>query len=156
MTLRVEMAAEFWFDVLSDPVVTQMMGYSVTLDGLCATLAKGNVLPLAAQHGGFWFIHLDPFQRVCELHTMFTPAGWGREVHGAAKEAFTKVFTETPCVMVITHEMRANPKSQPPRSFGFEPVGDFAPTFDGFGEARTWVLTYEHWFGSPAGRRQCQ
>jgi hypothetical protein len=154
--IREERNPDFWMDVLSDPAVVAAMRYSPDRDSLAQSLARDDILPLAAQHGGFWFNTLDPFGRVSELHTMFTPAGWGREVHAAAKEAFTRVFSETSCVLIVTHEVGANPRSRPPLSFGFRCVGPMMGTDTFIGDARTWLLTVDAWFASPAGRRQCQ
>lgn len=124
------------------------LGHEVDIGAL---VAHPLVTPLRAEHGGFLFIRLDPLGRVLELHTLFTPEGWGREVHRAAKAAFDRVFTEGG-QMVVTSEVEDNRRSQPPRSFGFATAGDFEPT-PYAARFRTWFLTREAWEGSPARRR---
>jgi hypothetical protein len=107
-------------------------------------------MPLASEHGGFMFVRQDAFGFVCELHTLFTPEGWGREVSAAAKQAFNAVFLLN-YQAVITLEVRANPRSQPPRSYGFAQAGDWR--MSPAGEVRLWVLTRAAWEASPANRR---
>ena len=150
--LRLERSAAFWASILSDPSVIGAMG-AVRTDRIGAAMADPSVTPLASSNGGFWFVQLDTSARVFELHTMYTAAGWGREVHAAAKEAFNRMFTRS-CELIVTEQMEANPRSQPPRSFGFKALGAFAPT--PFGSARTWMLTREAWLNSPGGRSSCQ
>lgn len=114
------------------------------------------VTPLRAKHGGFIFVRLDPLGRALELHTLFTPEGWGREVNATAKAAFDFVFAEG-AQIVLTNQVEGNARSQPPRSFGFVRCGDFEPTPYG-PRFRTWFLTRAAWEGSPARRRahSCQ
>ena len=58
---------------------------------------------LAAEHGGFFFTRLDALGLVMELHTLFTPEGWGREVLTAAKAACHVVFRGR-CQVMTTME----------------------------------------------------
>jgi hypothetical protein len=110
------------------------------------------VLPLASEHGGFVFVQLDQIGRVRELHTLYTPEGWGREVLMAAKLAFDQVFA-TGCQVVTTYEVEGWWRSRPPKSFGFERAGDFRAV-PGIGAAlSTWILTVAAWETSPARRR---
>lgn len=151
--LREERDPAFWAQIAADPDVIQMTGRAHTLEEITAFVGAPNILPLAATHGGFLFVTLDVWGCICELHTLFTPAGWGREVHAAAKQALNRVLSGK-CEVIVTHQMQANERSGPPLSFGFRTLGDFAPS--PFGMARTWILTREAWVTSPVGRKTCQ
>lgn len=108
------------------------------------------MLPLAAEHGGFLFAQLDAVGIVRELHSLFTPEGWGREVHTAGREALEMLFGG-PCCAVMTLEVQANGQSRPPRSFGFVQIGDWMES--PVGSVRPWLLTKDAWTASPAFRR---
>lgn len=149
--IREERNPEFWVRIVEEPTVAAALGQFSPMQ-IAAIIAMPDVLPLAAEHGGFLFAGLGPFGRVAELHTMFTPEGWGREVHGAAKEAFDIVF-DRGVRIIVTHQMEANERSQPPRTFGFVPAGDMAPSI--LGTARTWILTYPAWLASPGRASRC-
>ncbi len=151
--IRLERDPAFWMQILDDPFVVAKTGRGYAPAAIAELMAMPKLTPLAATHGGFWFHAIDSFSRVHELHTMFTPAGCGREVHGAAKEAFNRMFHHG-AEVIVTHQMEANPSSQPPRSFGFKQVGAYGPS--AYGNARTWMLTREAWLASPGGRSSCQ
>jgi len=117
--IRVERDPVWWTDIASHPaVIGTLNGVAPATVGSLA--ARADIMPLASEHGGFMFVRQDAFGFVCELHTLFTPEGWGREVAAAAKEAFNAVFL---ChyQAVVTLEVRANPRSQPPRSYWLHP-----------------------------------
>ena len=82
--------------------------------------------PLAAEHGGFFFTRLDALGLVMELHPLY-PGRLGQEVLTAAKAACHVVFGAG-CQVMTTMEMADNPRSQPPRSFGFKAAGEFQET----------------------------
>ena len=50
------------------------------------------------------------------------------------------------CQVMTTMEMADNPRSQPPRSFGFKAAGEFQET--ALGEARVWTLARSDWEAS--------
>lgn len=139
---------DFWFAVAHHPEVWPHISLGRDLD-VKAIVTNPRTVAFRAEHGGFLFIQLDGLGRVLELHTMFTPEGWGREVLLAAKEAFTAVFAWGAQV-ITTYEVKGNRRSQPPRTFRFEPAGGFAPAYDT--TFRTWILTRAAWEGSPARR----
>jgi hypothetical protein len=147
--IREDRDPAFWTAVYEHPQVKPHVSLGHDLD-LAEILADPGVTPLAADHGGFIFIRLDGLGRTYELHTMFTPEGWGREVAGAAKAAFALMF-DGGADLIVTHEVAGNRRSQPPRSFRFEPAGGFRPALDH--ELRTWVLTRYAWEASPARQR---
>ena len=121
------------------------MGLPVDVGGMAM---HDSITPLASENGGFLFCRLDGLGRVFELHTLFTPEGWGREVSASAKEAFAHMFAAGARV-ITTFEVEG--WSAPPLSFGWRAVGEFDET--DIGPVRTWVLTLEAWEGSPAHRR---
>lgn len=83
---------------------------------------------------------------------MYLPQGWGREVLGAAKEAFELIFAAG-AQLVTTYEVEGWWRSRPPRSFGFVRAGDFQAVPELGVALSTWVLTSDAWGKSPARRR---
>ncbi|HJR83449.1 MAG TPA: hypothetical protein VJ775_05935 [Sphingomicrobium sp.] len=144
--IREDRDPAFWSATYEHPDVKPHVGLGQSLD-VAAIVADPRVTPLAAEHGGFLFVQLDELGRVFELHTMFTPEGWGREVLLAAKAAFSEMFVRGADV-IVTHEVKGNPRSQPPISFRFRAAGDFAPALGA--ALRTWTLTRTAWAQSPA------
>lgn len=149
--IRVERDPEFWTQIAQHPVVAGLLGHFTSAQ-IADVIALPTVLPLAAEHGGFLFSGIDSASRVAELHTLFAPEGWGREVHQAAKEAFDHVFG-VGVDMVLTYEMAGNAHSRPPRSFGFRPMSEMKAT--PYGDGRLWMLSHEAWLASPGRRRTC-
>ncbi|MGI8839951.1 MAG: hypothetical protein ACR2F8_04070 [Caulobacteraceae bacterium] len=146
--IRLERDPAFWRDIASHPAVAgAVMGLDP--DAVAAAAQRPSQLPLASDNGGFLFGQMDALGLVRELHTLYRPAGWGREVAGAAKEAFEWVFSAAQ--VVVTHELENNPHSRPPRSFGFTPAGEWQATV--IGPLRAWVLTRAAWEASPAHGR---
>lgn len=148
--IRVERDPGFWAKVGSHPMVAPHVTFGQVVDW--SFVDDERVLPLAAEHGGFLFFRADGPGFVWELHTMFTPEGWGNEVSRSAKAAFDHVFASG-TQMVVTLEMQENRKSRPPKSFGWKPCGDFqmVNTLDQLG--KSWFLTVDAWRASPAKRR---
>jgi hypothetical protein len=146
--IREERDGAFWFEIASHPAVK---GAVMGLDprAVAEAAMRPTLLPLASDNGGFLFGRMDGLGLVRELHTLYRPAGWGREAAGAAKEAFAWVFAAAQ--VVVTYEMQANPRSRPPRSFGFTQAGAWRRT--AAGALRAWVLTRAAWELSPAHRR---
>ena len=155
--IRIERDPEFWTAVAGHPALTGML-HGADPAAIGALAGREGVLPLAADHGGFLFIRQDALGFVCELHTLFTPEGWGREVLTAGIEALGAVWL-LGFAAIVTLEMRENPRSQPPRSFGFVQAGDWRSAITGpdlTGEARMWILTKCAWEASPAARRRAK
>lgn len=140
----------FWKMIASHPSVTPYLnGLDVSVfDDI---LGQESVTPLASKHGGFLFITRDGWGRVRELHTLFTPEGWGREAHMAALEAIETIFVRD-CDAIITYADESNYRTQPPRSFGFRPC---ATAFENdHGRWRTWMVTRDAWEASAAHARR--
>jgi hypothetical protein len=152
MTLRIERDAGFWSGIAAHPDVAPHLGASGAQ--VAALAAWPGILPLAAEHGGFLFRNLDGLGFVFELHTLFTPEGWGREVVVAAHEAFAMMFNSG-VALVVTHERRGWWRSRPPRSHGWALAGDWREAAGM--EVRMWTLTRAAWLASASvRRRQCQ
>lgn len=135
---------DFWVEVASHPAVAHTLGgFSPELIALA--VSNPSVLPFRAEHGGFILLKADSFGRVYELHTLFTPEGWGKEAYRAAKSLFDKAFGF--CDLIITHETE-HPQSRPPKTFRFKPLGEFEDTETG--KIRLWSLSRADWLTSPA------
>lgn len=141
---------EFWNGIYQHPAVKPHVSLGQAVD-LAAIVASPAVTPLRADHGGFLFVRLDGLGRVFELHTLFTPEGWGREVLIALKEAVSAMFAAG-AQIITTYQVEGNWRSQPPKTFRFQPAGEFAPTHLGVA-MRSWVLTQAAWEASPARLR---
>ena len=150
--IRIERDPAFWSEVARHPALRSMLG-EADPEMIGALALREGVLPLAAEHGGFLFIRQDMLGFVCELHTLFTPEGWGREVLTAGIEALGAIWL-LGFSTIVTLEMRQNPRSQPPRSFGFVQAGDWREAM--IGEARMWILTKAAWEASPAAKRRAK
>lgn len=146
--IREERDPGFWLDVASHPdVAPALMGLAPR--AVVAAVARPDVLPLASENGGYLFRRLDGPGLALELHSLFRPAGWGREAAQAGRLALCRVF-ET-ARLITTFEVEGNGRSRPPRSYGFTPAGDWRTT--GQGRLRLWTLTQAGWESSPAYRR---
>jgi hypothetical protein len=148
--IRVERDVGWWAAVASHPAVRETLGGMDPLK-LAKVAAAPDVLPLASEHGGFLFVKLDPLGFVAELHTLFTPEGWGREALTAGIEAINAIWV---CgyQAITTFEVRANARSRPPVSFGFAQAGEWKDS--PIGEIRLWVLTAAAWAASPGMKRR--
>ena len=139
----------FWRSVADHPAVqaSGTMGGPGVIEAL---VASDLVTPLRSENGGYLFVRLDALGRPQELHALYVPQGWGREVHSALKSALSRMFERGAFVITVS-EVATNWRSRPPRSFGFRPAGPFAHTH-GF-DLRTWTLSRDAWEASPAARR---
>lgn len=150
--IREERDPGFWQKVAEHPLVVRHVFLGSSVLDLSEIIAHPTVTPLAAEHGGFLFVRLDGMGRVFELHTLFTPEGWGREVLTAAKQAFAQIF-DAGAQLVTTYEIEGWWRSRPPKSFGFTRAGGFQPIPQIEASVSTWVLTSDGWAASPACRR---
>lgn len=148
--LRVSRDGPFWEAIATHPQVAPRVLMGEPVAGLSEFVERADVLPLATESGGFIFHSLDSVGLVRELHTMFRPQGWGREVALGAREAFSRVFADG-AQLVVTYEQFGWWRSRPPLSHGWKPAGDF--TFTPFGALRLWSLSRTAWKASPVFRR---
>lgn len=148
---------DFWREIAAHPQVAPHVSLGMAVD-VGELVSRARVVPLASEHGGFLLFQLDGFGRMFELHTMFTPEGWGREVLSAAKEMHSFVFNAG-VEILTTLEVKDHWRSQPPKSFGWQQTGDFRAIGDTQTEGRFWFLTRDAWWASPAFKRmkrKCQ
>ncbi len=144
----VEDRTTWWREIADHPAVRP---HVMTTDfDMLDVVSHPSVTALRAEHGGFLFHRLDHIGRVYELHALFVPQGWGREVSTALKDALREMFSRGAQVVTV-NEVEGWWRSRPPLSFGFRPAGDFAQALDQM--FRTWILTRDAWEDSPACRR---
>lgn len=151
VTLREERDPAFWDRVSSHPAVAPTVTMGRAMDW-AASLAQPAVIPLAAEHGGLIMVRLDGIGRVHEMHTMFTPEGWGREAMLSMAQAIQWVFVRG-SQLVTTYELEGEFHSLPPKTFRFAPCGDFSPVEGVPWRVRTWSLARLAWDAAPARRR---
>jgi hypothetical protein len=151
--IRVERDPAFWTAIAAHPAVAPMLrGADPASIGALAT--RKDFVPLAAEHGGFLLQRRDEaFGFAWELHTLFTPEGWGREAVVAGVEALGLLFGSDAC-LISTLEVKDNPRSRPWKGFGFAEAGGWART--PLGELRLWILTKSAWAESRAAKRRAQ
>lgn len=147
-----ERDAGFWRQVAEHPEVEPYVLMGLSADVVDRLVARADVTPLASESGGFLFLEGEPGE--FELHTLFRPEGWGREVASAAREAFALMFNQGARV-ISTQEQEGRWRSRPPKSHGWKEAGDFydagLPV-----RLRPWTLTRDDWASSPVGRRICR
>lgn len=139
----------FWQDVAEHPQVAPHVTMGRRVD-MARLVNHPMVTPFRYEGGGFLLIRQDPLGRVHELHTLFKPEAWGREVNRAAKDMFRAMFRQTD--VIVTHEVEGWWRSRPPKSFGFVKAADFRATPEGL-SLSTWILTKAAWEASPAAKR---
>jgi len=151
--MAVDRDPQFWIDVAEHPAVAPhvLFGHSGLL--IADVIRHPSVTAFSSEHGGYLFVKLDGLGRVYELHSLFTPEGWGREALATAKRAFAEIMKTA--ALVVTYEVEGNWRSRPPKSFGFAPAGGSSDSPELGLPIRTWVLTQEAWIASPVWRRQC-
>jgi len=142
----------FWDRIARHPDVAPHVFLSKGEVSLEALVTHESVLPLASEHGGLIFCRLDGLGRLWELHTLYAPEGWGKEVFITAIQAFSQIF-EGSAQAVTTYEVDGWWRSRPPKSFGFQRAGEFRAVPELGAALSTWVLTKAAWEGSPARRR---
>lgn len=146
--IREERNPAFWRGIADHPEVSQAAIFGDAAMDLADIVQHPSVLPLASEHGGYLICRLDGLGHVCELHSMFTPEGWGREAMLAAVDAFDLAFAGGMQVLT-TYEVSTNPRSRPPKRFGFVRAGEFQGPYG----LRSWVLTRAAWEASPGRSR---
>lgn len=139
----------FWRAIAAHPEVSPHIFGNGHFD-IGEVVAAAQVTPFRFEHGGYLYLRLDTFGFVHDLHALFTPEGWGRPASFALKTSLADIF-EMGAHVVTASEVRGWWRSRPPRSFGFEPAGDFR--FTPLGELRTWVLTRARFEQSPVFKR---
>lgn len=148
--IREDRDVAFWTGVANHPAVMPHVGLGQPFT--MEAVASPAVTPLRTENGGFLFVSLDPEGRTQELHTMYRPEGWGREVLQGLKEAVSEMFARG-ARLITTYDVEGHWRSRPPKTFRFTPCGDYAQA-PGFNvRIRSWRLTQAAWEASPARQR---
>lgn len=147
--IREERDTDFWREIAGHPSLAGVM-MGMDPQQVASAAMRVSILPLASDNGGLFLGQMDQLGLTVELHALYRPAGWGREVHKAAIEAAQWVFANGVQV-VIAHEIEHLEHSRAPRTFGFVQAGDWRDTV--IGRCRAWVLTKSAWEASKAYRR---
>lgn len=150
--VRIERDPAFWTAIAAHPAVALMLR-GVDPARVGALAARREFLPMATEHGGFLLQRRDDLGFAWELHTLFTPEGWGREAVVAGIEALGLLFGSN-ARLISTLEVKGNPRSRPWKGFGFAEAGEWAET--PMGELRLWILTKTAWAESRAAKRRAQ
>lgn len=143
----------FWDRIAAHPEVAPHIFMGREPETLGPLILNPLTKPYASNNGGVLFLPVDPLGFVVEMHTMFTPEGWGREVALNGKRFVNDVLRSAS--LILTHEQEGHWRSRPPRSHGWRACGEFKDT--GFPHRlKLWALSREAWFASPVGRKmQC-
>lgn len=143
----------FWDDVASHEAVAPRIFMGLPQATLAPLVDNPDAFPLASINGGAIFVPVDPLGFAYEMHTMYKPEGWGREVHAHAKKCFKFMFERAS--LLVTHEQEGEQGTSPPKSFGWAVAGAYKDV--GLPRRlRLWVLTPQMWTASVVGRKQCQ
>ena len=140
--------AAFWDRIASHPQVAPAVFMGAAPFTLAPVVENEANQPYASQNGGIVFLAKDPAGFVVEMHTLYTPEGWGREVAENARIFMAQAFKRAS--LVLTFEQEGRP-TRPPLSHGWKPCGPFGgPTTP---RLRLWSLSREAWTVSPVGRK---
>jgi hypothetical protein len=144
---------QFWDSVATHEAVAPHIFMGTEAVTLAPIIEREDALPMRSENGGIIFVPVDPFRLVYEMHTLYTPEGWGREVAKQSKLFILKAFEKAS--LILTHEQEGYWKSQPPKSHGWKCSGDFC--YVGYEKRiRLWLLTRDAFLASPVGRKLCQ
>lgn len=141
---------EFWEDVANHPAVSPHVFMGLDPVSLAPLILMDRCVPLASENGGLIFAPLDPHGMIYELHTLYRPEGWGREVAGFAKHCFDQMFLAAS--LIVTHEQEGSKHTRPPLSYGWKSCGEYCYT-ELPKRLRLWSLTREDFYASPVGRK---
>lgn len=143
----------FWDSVASHEAVSPHIFMGTEPFSLKEIVGRELTMPLRSEHGGVLLLGLDGFGLVREMHTLYTPEGWGREVAMNGKLFMHEAFKTTQ--VIFTHEQEENWRSRPPKSHGWQSQGDFC--YVGLTKRlKLWMLTRDAFYASPVGRKLCQ
>lgn len=144
----------FWDAIAQHPEVAPFVFMGIDQVSLAPLVENPRNSPYASENGGVIFSSLDPCGFVVEMHTLYRPEGWGREVAINGK-AFVADIMDRQASMIVTNEQEGAWRTRPPKSHGWQVAGPFKDV--GLSRRlRLWFLTREAWLASPVGRKmQC-
>ncbi len=144
----------FWDKVAFHPQVAPHVFVGQEPESLGPLILNPMAKPYASDHGGVIFLPVDFLGFVFEMHTLFTPEGWGREVASFGKRVMPDILQTAS--LILTHEQEGCWQSRPPRSHGWRACGEFKDVGMPC-RLRLWELSREAWVASPVGRKTlCQ
>jgi hypothetical protein len=146
--IREERDPAWWQRIADHPAVAPTIYLTGERVSFGPALARPEVVPLAATHGGLWFVWDG---KVCELHAMFLPAGQGHEANAALKLGYEEMIQRGAEGFRVS-EVEGVKTSRPPKSHGWRLEGEFAPGPLNL-SLRHWGLSVAAWRASPAYRR---
>lgn len=145
--------AEWWDEIAAHPEVAPHIFLGHPPFSLSLLLDQPGAFGLKSENGGCIFIPRDPLGMVLEMHTLFRPEGWGREVAKVVRSFMQTAFESAS--VILTHEQEGHWRSRPPKSHGWVPCADYQDV--GLPRRlRLWALTREGWMNSVIGRKSCQ
>lgn len=140
----------WWSDIAGHPEVAPHVFGGGDIIDFARAIERPDALPLRSENGGILFVRLEPLGSVWEMHTLYRPEGWGREVAEAAPLMMERVFEQA--LAVTTYEQQGYYRSRPPRSHGWKRHGE--PKDLGLSRPLIgWLLTRDDWLNAPARRR---
>ena len=145
--------AEFWDRIAFDPLVSPRVFMGLGEMSLAPLVENEKNLPFSSENGGVILVSLDHFGLVREMHALYQPQGWGREVAKAVPYFMKEAFNTTS--VIFTHEQEGEWRTSPPKSHGWKVVSDFCYV-EMPKRLRLWMLTKEAFYASPVGRKLCQ
>lgn len=147
-------SAEFWDGVASSPEVAPFVFMDLPVQSLGGLVENENNEPFASDNGGVLFVKTDHLGSIYEMHTMFRPEGWGREVAITGAKALHYIFSKA--LIVFTYEQEGHWQSRPPKSHRWKSSGEFVD--QGLSKRlKLWYLTRDDFLSSPVGKKsQCR
>lgn len=144
----------FWDSIASHPEVGPSIFLGIEPVSLAPLVEPEDHLPMASENGGLIFSPVDHLGMIYEMHTLYKPEGWGREVAIFSRLAIDEAFNRAS--IIVTHEQEGNWRSKPPRSHCWQSSDDYRDVGLPV-RLRMWYLTKERWLSSPSRKKidQC-
>lgn len=140
----------FWDSIAFHPEVAPFVFLDHPRSSLSVLIEDEKNVPFSSDHGGVLFVKTDHLGSVYEMHTMFTPEGWGREVALTGAASLHNIFKTA--LMVFTYEQEGHWRSCPPKGHRWKSSGDFVD--HGLSKRlKLWYLTRDDWLSSPVGKK---
>lgn len=143
---------QWWDSIANHPEVAPHVFMGLDPVSLGPLVENPKNQPMRSENGGIILICIDGFGLVKEMHTLYNPAGWGREVAANGKLFMREAFKTAN--VIFTHEQEGNWRSRPPRSHGWKESGDYTDV-DLPKRLKLWMLTRDAFYSSPVGRKLC-
>lgn len=141
---------QFWDSIASHAEVAPFVFMGAPVQSLDILISDEKNEPFASKNGGVLFVKTDHLGSIYEMHTMFRPEGWGREVAVTGAKALHHIFSKA--LLVFTYEQEGHWQSRPPKSHRWKSSGAFVD--QGLSKKlKLWYLTRDDWLSSPVGKK---